>query len=816
MGLSLVVHGHFYQPPRENPWLGTIERQDSARPYHDWNERIAAECYTPNAFARILDDDGRILDIVNNYEFISFNFGPTLLEWLEERAPDTYARILDADRRSLAARGHGNAIAQAYNHTILPLCNERDRRTQLRWGVADFERRFGRRPEAMWLPETAMSPPVIDALLDEGLRFVILSPHQAEAVRDGDRWVDVSGGTIDPTRPYRLLASGGRPLDVFFYDGPVSSAIGFEGALGSSRGLVDRLACAAQESDRDLLVHVATDGESYGHHTRFGERTLAYALAVEAPRRGFAVTNYAAWLDAHPPTVEVRLKPGPNGEGTAWSCAHGLGRWLRDCGCRDGARGWSQAWRGPLRRALDLVRDRCATLFERRGATLFRDPWAARDEYLAGRAQIHAFLEAHALHPLDALSRLTALRLLEMERYALLMYTSCGWFFDELSGLETTQILRYAGRAVELSALCDGNGRLEPAFLAALDEARSNLPELGGGAEVYRRFVAASRIGPDRLAAQEAILSLFVRRPRELRVGHYQVRRAGERRAGDARFGLYTGRLTLVWLPTGELTELTYAVLHVGAADVCCAVAPFAGAQHRDAVDTIWAEWSHASIARLLRAIERGIGPAEFTLRDLLIEEREAVLQRVYGELLSGVSAEYARLYDNHRHTMHVLRDAGLPIPEPLRQAAETVLGARFEAEIKRQKRSRDPTRYRRAIEMAEDARKRGLNLARPEAQRAFAEMLGDLLAAIAAEPRPVEVREALQFFELARRLGIDAVSPRAQELLYATLSARPNAAAMLAPLAHELGFAPLSEPSLPHQEVEAGREPAQLVLGDA
>ena len=315
---------------------------------------------------------------------MSFNFGPTLLSWLEEHAPDTYGRILEADARSLVARGFGNAIAQAYNHAILPLCNERDRRTQIRWGLSDFERRFGRRADAMWLPETAVSMPTVEALLDEGMRFVILSPHQAESARDGGDWFDVSSATIDPTQPYRLHAPSGRALDVFFYDGPISSAIGFAGLLCSASSLVDRFASALiADRGRDQLVHVATDGESYGHHTRWGDRTLAYALAVEAPGRGFVVTNYAAYLAAHPPVAEARLKSGPDGEGTAWSCAHGVGRWTRDCGCSAGTPGFGQRGASPLRRALDLVRDRAAALYERQGAALLRDPWGARDRYVA-------------------------------------------------------------------------------------------------------------------------------------------------------------------------------------------------------------------------------------------------------------------------------------------------------------------------------------------------------------------------------------------------------------------------------------------------
>lgn len=788
----LVVHGHFYQPPRENPWLGVVERQDSAHPFHDWNERIAAECYTPNAFARILDDGGRIVRIVNNYELMSFNFGPTLFSWLEDHAPDTYARILDADRRSVAARGHGNAIAQGYNHAILPLCNERDRRTQIRWGLRDFERRFGRRADALWLPETAISTAVAEALVDEGVRFAILSPHQAEAARDGGDWFDVSSGSIDPTQPYRLELDGGRHLDLFFYDGPISSAIGFEGLLSSAARYVDRLAQAiVPDRGRDQLIHVATDGESYGHHTRFGERTLAYALHVEAPRRGFTVTNYAAYLAAHPPTATVRLKPGPNGEGTAWSCAHGVGRWLRDCGCSAGTPGFSQSWRAPLRRALDLVRDRAAELYAREAPPLLGDAWAARDDYvqaLDGDAAQARFLDAHATHALDAGERLRALRLCEMQRYTQLMYTSCGWFFDEISGLEGAQILRYANRALELYEILSGES-LEAQFLDILAEAKSNLPRFGDGAAIYRQLVAPTRVAHERLAAQEAILSLFVSRPRELRYGDYHVKRYGERRAGDARFALVTGRIQMRWCPTGELNELRYAVLHVGAADVCAAVAR-AGTGGRETAETVWREWPRQSIARLVRAIERGYGPAEYTVRDILTEERHRVLREVYGDLLKGVGAEYARLYDNHRHTMHLLRDAGLPIPEPLKQAAESVLGARFEAEVARQRRSRDPARYRRAVKMAQDASERGLTLQRTQASRAFAEMLCDQLLQLRPSPTPEKIRAVVELLALGRQLGVDAVSPRAQEMLWALLSTVSERSAELESLAVELGFA--------------------------
>lgn len=386
---ELIIHGHFYQPPRENPWTGRVDREPSAQPFHDWNERIHAECYRPNASARVVDSFGRVERVLCNYAHISFNFGPTLLSWMEQHDPVTYARIIEADKESARRHGgRGNAITQAYNHAILPLCNERDRRTQIRWGIADFQHRFKRHPEAMWLPETACNDATLGALIDERLRFVILSPYQAARARSlGEAaWFDASDGRIDPGIPYRYFHrdGSGRSIAVFFYDGPISRAIAFEGVLTSSQALVTRLSHAPGGEGR--LVHIATDGESYGHHTRLGERGLAYALTVEAPAHGFAVTNYGSFLERHPPTMEVEVQAGPNGEGTAWSCSHGLGRWSRDCGCQTGGQpGWNQAWRAPLRAALDYVRDEATRHFEQnRWGTLCRSVDSARRLHRGG------------------------------------------------------------------------------------------------------------------------------------------------------------------------------------------------------------------------------------------------------------------------------------------------------------------------------------------------------------------------------------------------------------------------------------------------
>ncbi|PYS78237.1 MAG: hypothetical protein DMF70_15160 [Acidobacteria bacterium] len=501
---ALIIHGHFYQPPRENPWTGIVEPEPSAAPFHDWNERIHSECYQPNAFARINDTETGGERVVNTYAKISFNFGPTLLTWLERNHSDTYARIIAADHDSaLKRRGHGNAMAQVYGHAVLPLCNERDLSTQICWGIADFHHRFGRRPEAMWLPETACNDAVMGALIDEGLRFVILAPHQAVGVRSyrtargSERvandidWRTVDANSIDTSIPYRYSHRDGsdRSIAVFFYEGPTSRAIAFENLLKSSRGFVDRLAQVAHGN----LVNVATDGETYGHHFKFGDICLAHALEIEALAQGFEVTNYGEYLDEYPAIFEVEINNGPGGEGTSWSCPHGVGRWIRDCGCHTGGEPeWNQLWRAPLRQALDFLRDENAAHFETTRGKLFIDPWRARDNSIElVLDQYHSreqFLFEHAGRWLSADEQGRALTHLELQRMLLLMYTSCGWFFNDISGIETIQVLKYAGRAIDLMEQL-GLPSARARFLEILAEARSNRTKMGTGADIFERFV---------------------------------------------------------------------------------------------------------------------------------------------------------------------------------------------------------------------------------------------------------------------------------------------------------------------------------------
>jgi alpha-amylase/alpha-mannosidase (GH57 family) len=528
--VALVVHGHFYQPPRENPWTDELTREPSAAPFHDWNARIHAECYGANAFARIHDGQGRIESIVNNYERLSFNFGPTLARWIERHDPRADARLRLADADARRRLGHGNALAQAYAHPIVPLLAPADQRTQLLWGLADFRRRFGRDADGLWLPETAVSPATLEALIDLGVKLTILAPEQIAAVRPeeferepDDGWRQVDRDSIDTGRAYfwRHRDGSGRRIAIAVFDGPLSRGVAFSDTASHSEAFLSAVHSSADRSRSEVqrLVLCASDGELWGHHKKFADLTLAFATHVEAARRGIEVTNLAAYLARHPPTWEVKLAPGPNGEGTAWSCSHGLGRWYRDCGCHMGGNpGWNQKWRGPLRQALDLIRDSAAAFYEEAAAELLIDPWGARDAYgeavdepVPVRDHLLAELGRPALHAGGEAARLRARRLLDLQRATLLMYASCGWFFDDVAGLEAALVIRMGAHAMDLMREAGGTPP-ERDVLDALAEARSNRREMGNGADVFAR-VAADRVTSAHAIGRAALGTLVASGP---------------------------------------------------------------------------------------------------------------------------------------------------------------------------------------------------------------------------------------------------------------------------------------------------------------
>ncbi len=600
----LIIHGHFYQPPRENPWTEEIERQEGAAPYHDWNDKITNECYLPNALSRRLDAYGRITKLLNNYEHMSFNFGPTLASYLEERFPEVHNRIVAGDRASVKRLGHGNAIAQCYNHIIMPLASPRDRETQVRWGVRDFERRFGRAPEGIWLPETAVNDAVLAVLVEHGLRFIVLSPHQAQRIRllegapgpakggggsaqaktasDGG-WKDVSKGGIPAGFPYRCFAPGAkgkrdrrRFIDVFFFDAPLSTDVSFNHLLRNGDRFAEAIEFGYQRGGGDLVV-IATDGEIYGHHEPFADMAFSYLVDAAAPRHGFAITNFAAYLEGHPPAHEVELKPGPSGEGTSWSCFHGVGRWKEDCGCSTGGTpSWNQKWRAPLRAGLAALSESLGAGYEEATKPLLADPWRARDDYIdlieeRTLETASAFVRAHAARELSGEEVSRALSLLESQRNAQLMFTSCGWFFADVSGIEATQILRYAARAIELA----GPGRrtgLERRLIESLKAAVSNVPGKGTGADIYAASKKSSAVGARCIAALYAVGAHLAGGDEEAAVYGHPVRPGGAtlRRLDGASIRI--GTLELSSRYTLETRSFEYLLYVEGEAGFACYV----------------------------------------------------------------------------------------------------------------------------------------------------------------------------------------------------------------------------------------------------
>ncbi len=746
----ICIHSHCYQPPRENPWLEAIERQDSAYPYHDWNERIMAECYAPNTASRILDPEQRITRIVNNYAHTSFNFGPTLLSWMESEAPEAYFAVLQADRESRERfSGHGSALAQAYNHMILPLANSRDKRTQVAWGIEDFRSRFGRPPEGLWLPETAVDLETLGILAEFGVRFTILSPYQAHLVRPkaGGDWIDVAGGRIDPARPYELKLPSGRAIALFFYDGPVSQAVAFEKLLDSGEKFASRLVSAFSESrEGDQLVHIATDGETYGHHHRYGEMALSYALH-DFEQGGLAkITNYGEYLENHPPAYEVEIY-----ENTAWSCVHGVGRWSENCGCNSGGRpDWNQAWRRPLRDALDWLRDFVAPLYEQLAAELARDPWAARDGYIRvildrSEPARAAFLLEHQARSLDPAEQVRLWKLLELQRHAMLMYTSCGWFFDELSGIETVQVMQYAGRVVQLADELFGLA-IEGRFLETLAGAKSNVPEFRDGAEIYRQFVTPAMVDVSKFTAHYAISSLFETYPDETDIYRYSVAREDYRILEAGKLKLILGKGTFTSRVTRESALLSFGVLHFGDHNLTGGVRPFQGeTEYRDLVKNAGEAFYRADVPEVIRLLDRGFGTHLYSLKSLFKDEQQKILGLIMASTVEEAEAAYRQLYEHHAPLMRFLHGLHLPLPDVFRNTAEFALNSLLKrAFIQR------PLDVERVKALLEEARVAGVALDETTLEFTFRKRLERVSDRFAENPGAIQpLRRLVELLEL-------------------------------------------------------------------
>lgn len=674
----ICIHGHFYQPPRENAWLEVIEIQDSAHPYHDWNERVSAECYAPNTASRILDKVGGVIkNITNNYARISFNFGPTLLSWMEHYDKETYQAVLEADAESVSRfGGHGSAMAQVFNHMILPLANRRDKETQVIWGIRDFEMRFKRKPEGMWLAETAVDTESLEVLAEQGILFTVLAPRQAKAVRrmgDAD-WREVNDQSVDTRKAYRCNLPSGRAINLFFYDGDVSQGVAFNGLLFDGKRFADRLLEGFDTNDTaPQLVHIATDGETYGHHHKSGDMALAFCLDQIDQWTDVELTNYGQFLALFPPDHEAQII-----DNSSWSCVHGIERWRSNCGCNSGKPGFTQTWRGPLREALDWLRDTLIEIFESEGQKVFPDPWKARNEYIQvinkrSEAAANMFMQEFAVPDADVNK---ALRLLEMQRHAMLMYTSCGWFFDELSGIETVQVIQYACRAVQLSKQLTDRV-LEGEFLNRLEKAPSNLPAYKDGVGVYKKLVIPSKVNLSRVGMHYAVSSIFEDEPENLPLFNYQATNEFfvKKEAGEQK--LVIGIAKIRSLVTRSEKRFSFAVIYLGKHDLIGNLSltieldKFSSMQFR-MIDA----FEDGRLGDVITLMQTYFGPEKYSIWSLFKEEKRKILDMIARQGLSDIEMSLRRTYNRDYPLVNALANNDIPIPNAYRTTFEYILNA--------------------------------------------------------------------------------------------------------------------------------------------
>lgn len=771
----LTIHGHFYQPPRENPWLEAIELQDSALPFHDWNERICKECYNPNSVSRIVDNKNRILDIVNNYEYMSFNFGPTLLSWMEEFAPLTYERIIKADIDSITQHGgHGNAIAQVYNHIIMPLANEHDKETQVIWGIKDFEYRFGRKPEGIWLAETAVDDATLKVLVDNGIKFTILSPYQALKMKKSTdkEWQDVSWGNIDPARSYKytLKCDPTKSIDLFFYDGAISRSVAFDELLKDGNKFIKRLKEGVSEvRDYPQLVNIATDGESYGHHTKFGDMALSYVLKIKAEDEGFIITNYAEYLDKYRSDYEVDIK-----QNSSWSCFHGVGRWCEDCGCSTGGHpGWNQKWRKPLRDALDYLRDHLAEVFEKEGPKYFNDnPWTIRNKYIRvildrSYTTIKKFQQENFKPDLSEEDKVRGMELLEIQRQAMLMYTSCGWFFSEISGIETVQIMKYAARAMQLVSRFSTEN-YEEKFLDILSQAKSNIAEFGTGKDIFERFVKPSVVSGKEIACLWAISSLYQDFEDEEDVYCYTVKRNYYQKVQKGTSTLIVGNIEIRSKVTLQKANLVFALMQYSGGDFHCAIKEFSTLEEFNELKTsLIKTFMLNPLTEIIRGIDEKFGKEYFTLKDIFIEERKKILQILLKDQLERFANTYKDMYDQGKSSIYHMQNLGLEIPNEFKISAGYALSHRYNDLLAQSNGFVEQSDIQEIMDINLEAKKMNIQIDKTPSNVNFAKRIITNLNRLTKSFEPQQADAVVELFDIIEKLELQIDISEAQNIYY-------------------------------------------------
>ncbi len=771
----LTIHGHFYQPPRENPWLEAIEQQDSALPAHDWNERINNECYNPNSVSKIVDSKNQILNVVNNYEYMSYNFGPTLLSWMEEYAPMAYERIIKADINSRKLHGgHGNAIAQVYNHMIMPLANERDKQTQVKWGIKDFEYRFGRQPEGIWLAETAVDDNTLRVLVENGIKFTILSPYQAQKIRkEGEEtWQDVSWGNIDPARSYRyyIKSAPGKFIDLFFYDGAISKSVAFDELLKDGNKFVNRLKDGISTlRNYPQLINIATDGESYGHHTKFGDMALSYAMKLKVKDAGFIITNYGEYLEKYRSNWEVEIKPV-----SSWSCFHGVGRWADDCGCSTGGHpGWNQKWRKPLRTALDYLRDETISIFKKCGKKYFINPEDARNNYISvildrSETSVKAFQEEYFLPELSDQQKVEAMQLMEIQRQAMLMYTSCGWFFSEISGIETVQIMKYAARVMQLASSFSKKD-YESKFLEILSEARSNLPEYGTGKDVYERFVKPSIVTPKQIVSLWAISSLYTDIEDEESVYCYKIKKHSYKRVVKGNSQLVIGHIEVKSKVTMAKSNLVFALLQFSGGDFHCAIKEYSD-NFMETRKELIRTYLVSPLTEIIRTIDNYFGSEYFTLKDIFIEERRKILQTMLKGKLQIFANTYQSMYNEGKGSIYQMQSLGLDIPNEFKISAQYVLTRQFNELFVDSKGFLSSDILQQASDIIFEAKRIGIEIDKTQTAKIFSKKIAQNIGRLAYALDIQQVDATLELFDSITKLELDVDIAEAQNYFFSKI----------------------------------------------
>lgn len=773
----LTIHGHFYQPPRENPWLESVELQDSASPFHDWNERINSECYNPNSVSKIVDNKNRILDVVNNYTALSFNFGPTLLSWMEEYAPLAYERVIKADIESVVEHnGHGNAIAQVYNHMIMPLSNLQDKQTQVIWGIKDFETRFGRPSEGIWLAETAVDDETLKVLVENGIKYTILSPYQALKIRklNDKEWSDVSWGNIDPARPYRyyIKSAPDKFIDLFFYDGAISKSVAFDEILKDGNKFTRRLKEGISENrNYPQLINIATDGESYGHHTKFGDMALSYVLKVRAKEEGFTIVNYAEYLEKYPSEMEVDIK-----QESSWSCFHGVGRWKEDCGCSTGGHpGWNQKWRKPLREALDYLRDELAVIFEKQGKKYMKKPWDARNNYInvildRSELTINKFQKENFVKDLDDEKKVRAMELLEMQRQAMLMYTSCGWFFSEISGIETTQILKYAARAMQLAEIFS-NKDLEKPFLDLLDQAKSNFAEFGTGKDIFEKFVKPSIVTTKQIGSLWAISSLYTDFEEEEEVYCYKIKKHSYKKVQKGTSKFIIGHIEIQSKITLQKSNVMFALVQYSGGDFHCAIKEFSDdIEYIKIQKELFRIFMLSPLTEIIRALDEYFGKEYYTLKDIFIEERRNILKTMLKGKMHKFAQSYQEMYNDGKSSIYHMQSLGLSIPDEFKISAGYTLSKQFNDLILTSKGFLDANVIQQAIDINFDVKKIGIEIDKAPTNKIFSQKLSQNILRLVQSFELQQAESILGLFDNIDKLELDVSIAESQNIYFAKI----------------------------------------------